>query len=65
MPPDIKKVSAIQDIPLGEFSVETKDALGVSPYVDALADFILTCATPMTIAVQGDWGIPTIYYSFM
>jgi predicted KAP-like P-loop ATPase len=25
-------------------------------YVDVLTDFIRTCDTPMTIAIQGDWG---------
>ena len=25
-------------------------------YVKALSDFILECDTPMTIAIQGDWG---------
>lgn len=32
------------------------DLFEVSVYVDSLADFILTCQTPMTIAIQGDWG---------
>ena len=32
------------------------DALGFQLYVDALRDFALKCETPMTIAIQGDWG---------
>lgn len=41
------------DAPLGDNDV---DALGFEPYVAALADFILNCDTPMTVAIQGDWG---------
>lgn len=33
-----------------------KDLLKVGPYIEGLSDFIRTCATPMTIAIQGDWG---------
>jgi hypothetical protein len=33
-----------------------EDALGFQVYVDALGDFIVSCETPMTVAVQGDWG---------
>lgn len=40
----------LTDLPTGE------DALGIEPYADALTDFVLGCPTPMTIAVQGDWG---------
>lgn len=32
------------------------DSLGFQDYVDALGDFITSCETPMTVAVQGDWG---------
>jgi len=32
------------------------DSLGFQVYVDALGDFILNCETPMTVAIQGDWG---------
>lgn len=32
------------------------NALGISNYLDGLAQFITSCPTPMTIAVQGDWG---------
>ncbi len=32
------------------------DFLGLAPYASALADFIARCDTPMTVAIQGDWG---------
>ncbi len=32
------------------------DTLGFQFYVDALHDFMLACETPMTVAIQGDWG---------
>ena len=38
--------------------VETieNDSLEVNVYIDSLSEFILECSTPMTIAIQGDWG---------
>ena len=33
------------------------DTLKLLPYAQALRDFILECDTPMTIGIQGDWGI--------
>lgn len=33
-----------------------EDFLEIKDYVDSLSDFIRKCATPMTIAIQGDWG---------
>lgn len=33
-----------------------KDNFNISKYIDGLATFIKNCNTPMTIAVQGDWG---------
>ncbi|WP_067780611.1 KAP family P-loop NTPase fold protein [Actinomyces vulturis] len=41
---------SMTDIPANE------DSLNISQYVDALADFSTKCETPMTIAIQGDWG---------
>lgn len=32
------------------------DILEVRVYIESLSDFILECDTPMTIAIQGDWG---------
>lgn len=33
-----------------------EDLFGVKKYIDGLTDYISVCNTPMTIAVQGDWG---------
>ena len=33
-----------------------KDSLGVDKYFKALEEYILSCPTPTTIAIQGDWG---------
>lgn len=38
------------DLPTGE------DQFGVGAYVDGLAGFVAAAPTPMTVAVQGDWG---------
>lgn len=32
------------------------DLLSISSYVDGLVEFIDACPTPMTVAVQGNWG---------
>ena len=32
------------------------DQLGISDYVEACAKFIMTCETPVTVAIQGGWG---------
>ncbi|GAA1791293.1 KAP family P-loop NTPase fold protein [Leucobacter iarius] len=32
------------------------DHLNIAPFVAGLSNFIVECQTPMTIAVQGDWG---------
>lgn len=42
-----------RDIP-----VETleQDEFGIERYVRALCDFIKSCDTPVTIALQGEWG---------
>lgn len=32
------------------------DSFGVERYISGLSSFILDCNTPMTIAIQGDWG---------
>ncbi|WP_354451302.1 P-loop NTPase fold protein [Microbacterium sp. 1262] len=42
------------DLPLDPSS--GSDQLGIGHYYDGLADFVRRCQTPMTIAVQGDWG---------
>ncbi|MTK09596.1 MAG: hypothetical protein F8N38_21220 [Hungatella sp.] len=33
-----------------------EDVLGIRKYVEGLSEFIRICDTPMTIAIQGDWG---------
>lgn len=33
-----------------------EDLLNISTYVTGLKDFMLKCPTPMSIAIQGDWG---------
>ncbi|PQZ92945.1 hypothetical protein CQ018_10785 [Arthrobacter sp. MYb227] len=33
-----------------------EDSLSISSYIDGLVDFINTCPSPMTLAVQGAWG---------
>lgn len=43
------------DVPLDPAS-GAEDVLEISNYYRGLAKFIQTCQTPMTIAVQGDWG---------
>lgn len=35
---------------------EKKDLLQIQDYLDGLKEFICTCQTPFSIAVQGDWG---------
>ena len=32
------------------------DQFGITSYVEGLSKFIIECNTPMTIAIQGDWG---------
>lgn len=53
------EATGANDLPLEPRSreeVKTIDTLEVAPYANGLADFVWRCATPMTIAVQGDWG---------
>lgn len=45
------KVQKFEDI------INEKDKLEVREYAKALATFISDCDTPMTVGVQGDWGI--------
>ncbi len=37
-------------------STLNEDAFGVQQYISGLNEFIMECYTPMTIAIQGDWG---------
>jgi len=43
----------ITDIPCSE---EQQDMLDITKYVEGLEKFIKKCPTPMSIAIQGDWG---------
>ncbi|GAA3038793.1 KAP family P-loop NTPase fold protein [Microbacterium dextranolyticum] len=33
-----------------------EDHLGLEPYIQGLSEFIRNCTTPLTLAIQGDWG---------
>lgn len=33
-----------------------EDIFGINRYITGLSDFIMSCNTPMTVAIQGDWG---------
>ncbi len=43
----------LSDHPLRSLS---EDTLGLSSYAGGLAKFIRSCDTPLTVAIQGDWG---------
>ncbi|HHT95291.1 MAG TPA: hypothetical protein GXZ71_05315, partial [Clostridiaceae bacterium] len=34
----------------------TEDSFGIGTYINGLCQFIVSCDTPMTISIQGDWG---------
>ena len=36
--------------------VSEEDLLGMKQYFDGIAAFVKSCDTPMTVAIQGDWG---------
>lgn len=48
--------NALVDLPLGHDGEKGDDLLQISSYVLGLRDFISNCPTPMSIAIQGDWG---------
>lgn len=50
---DPSKPFGLTDLP---WKAEREDILGIEKYVNGLADFIRRCPTPMSIAIQGDWG---------
>lgn len=43
----------ITDVPT---AIKGKDVFSVKSYINGLEEFILNCPTPMSIALQGDWG---------
>lgn len=46
--------SRLIDVPV---QARDDEALGVGMYADILSRFITSCETPITIGIQGDWGI--------
>lgn len=48
-----KKLIGVTDLPIERLA---EDNLQVDTYINGLTNFIATCNTPMTIALQGDWG---------
>ncbi|MUH58859.1 KAP family P-loop NTPase fold protein [Bifidobacterium canis] len=49
------KYPAFNDEPAAPSEIE-EDSLHVRKYLDAFTEFIRNCETPMTVAIQGDWG---------
>jgi len=47
---------SIIDTPFYPKNSKDNDKLGMDPYVDALTNFIKDSNTPLTIAIQGEWG---------
>ena len=43
----------LKDVPITD---RKEEALGIGDYADVLTEFIRHCDTPLTIALQGDWG---------
>lgn len=50
---DTLKRLGVTDVPCNE---EEQDMLEMKKYVEGLEKFIRECPTPMSIAIQGDWG---------
>ena len=46
-------ISSFQDTPIE--NVE-EDLMGIGDYAKSLSHFIISCETPMTIGIQGNWG---------
>ncbi|OUR90919.1 hypothetical protein A9Q87_13365 [Flavobacteriales bacterium 34_180_T64] len=46
-------ISNVIDVPK---QADAKDQLGISSYKDGLVNFVKTAQTPITIAIQGEWG---------
>lgn len=45
----------VTDIPV-EWKNDNEDLLGIRQYLKGLEKFIVECPTPISIAIQGDWG---------
>ena len=50
---DLQFYAGVTDLPIEEIA---QDNLRIMAYIEGLSDFIRSCATPMTIALQSDWG---------
>jgi len=48
-----KKTIGITDLPRDE---NTEDLLNLDSYAEGLLQFVANCTTPMSVALQGDWG---------
>lgn len=48
-------VTNLIDQPVDRYDED--EPLGLSRYATALTDFIIDCETPITIGLQGDWGV--------
>lgn len=55
MAKDTHGVRGFTDTPLGLEGFE-EESLGLGDYAQVLASFVTECDTPMTVALQGDWG---------
>jgi len=49
----MESIKGLRDNPIEN---KKEEKLGLTDYADSLSDFILICDTPITIAIQGDWG---------
>jgi len=47
------ETKGLKDVPI---QISGNDALDLNDYAETLGTFILSTETPMTIAIQGDWG---------
>lgn len=56
LPQNSKNSSIARGMSDSTMSEPPADGLGIGKYVNAVAGFIRTCETPLTLAVQGDWG---------
>jgi hypothetical protein len=48
-----ERTFGLRDIPVQDMADES---LGLREYAEALTEFVLKCDTPITVALQGDWG---------
>jgi hypothetical protein len=48
-------VTNLIDQPVDQY--DENEPLGLSRYATALTDFIISCETPITVGLQGDWGV--------